>query len=1101
MKRLVLTAGLSVALFGVASMLTGPSAAPGATEKNAGSRNLSVNSNEMRKAKAPRKVNSTDPLLITPNDTSGIYGANYTFTDPNTGEVYGFMVNAEVQEDYWEGKKTFNVYGSSIVGVKTYKSYANLPSRVKIEIPAECEGSKDENGEPAYRVLELNNATFHHDLVNAGLQTSFQQFTAEEFGEIKKNYDSEATLSTLTDIYLPEDITSIQWTGKFDTKAHNFHLSSQTPPGLYCDEYSKGKIILYVDDDLLDTYREYVKSNYSDYTLVVRSNTPLSPTYVNVEEPGTLAEELSKIAPNLQEVKWVIVTGKPNSEDLRFFRRLPNLEVLDLSETTGLKEVSGCNELEYLRVVKLPETGTITTIGTKAFQNCVALDSINIPAGVTSIGEYAFNNTRSLDSIQLPGSLKVIDQYAFRESRIRKINLDSVTQIRSYSFKSCQLDTINLNSIKNIGYEAFSSNNNLREVKFGDSLSYIDGYAFEYCDLRRLKLPNSNYRLSNYVFTDNSNLKYVEFSSNNNIQMYENAIGYRVNPDTIVVKYLFPLEKSGFYDESLRNAKVFVPALTYNDYLLSDAWAACPNIVPMEEDLEELTVDRPFNLRSEKGLAEKAKVEITGKKLDDWEERYSYGSLTVKRKTDLNTGLFKMSGDFGDGYYYDEYGNYREYTGYNGCTFLPKSTVTAEDVTLHVSLQRGRWHFISLPFDVKVKDIEVEDEALWVVRHYSGENRAAMNGETWENLKEDDVLKAGEGYIFHCDKEGKENIDFTFRRTDGDDLFFEFNKVETALKSYPSEFAHNAHWNLVGNPYPAYLSLKAIEFDAPITVWNGSTYMAYSTIDDELALDPFQAFFVQLQEIEGGDVLTLDAWGRGVTAAEALAAEPAETETASKARAMARTSIKENRSLFNLMISDGTHSDRTRLVVNEDASTGYESNRDASKFMSTNPNVPQVFIMNDRSRMAIDERPLGEGVYNIGFYAPKKGEYSFSLAGSGLEDYTAFLIDNLKGTETEITDSDYIFTADAGINEGRFMLKLRRGGVETGIEESAVAGTVISTEGNVLNITAPVEVEITVVAADGKVYASATSASFTATLPEGVYAVKAGEVIRKIIIR
>lgn len=1101
MKRLVLTAGLSVALFGVASMLTGPSAAPGAIEKNAGSRNISVNSNEMRKAKASRSVNSLDTLLIIPNDTSGIYGANYTFTDPNTGEVYGFYVDGGGWNVY-DGENSYTYYKINHVrlcGAKTYRSYISFPSHVKLTMPEGYDGVEYKGELISKKMMETSDkefffdftptiATFWHDLLNEGLRTSFPQLTAEELTEINNNYNLSVTPSTLSDIYLPEDITSIQWTGKFDTKAHNFHLSSQTPPAFYCDEYSKGKIILYVDDDLLDTYREYVKNNYSDYTLVVRSNTPLSPTYVNVEEPGTLAEELSKIAPNLQEVKWVIVTGKPNSEDLRFFRRLPNLEVLDLSETTGLKEVSGCNELEYLRVVKLPETGTITTIGTKAFQNCVALDSINIPAGVTSIGGYAFDNTRSLDSIQLPGSLKEIDQYAFSSSRIRKINLDSVSQIGYQSFYSCQLDTINLNSIQAIGYEAFESNSNLREVKFGESLSNIESYAFNSCDLRRLKLPNSDYRLSTNVFSYNSNLKYIEFSSNNNVQFsnsYDSSIGY-VSPDTIVVKYLFPLDKSGFGDESLRNAKVFVPALTYNDYLLSDAWVACPNIVPMEEDLEELTVDRPFNLRSEKGLAEKAKVEIT--------EGMMYGgsSLTVKRKTDLNTGLFKMSGGFGHGYYY---------AGYSGCTFLPKSTVTAEDVTLHVSLQRGRWHFISLPFDVRVKDIEVEDEALWVVRHYSGDNRAAMNGETWENLKEDDILKAGEGYIFHCDKEGKENIDFTFRRTDGDDRFFEFNKVETALKSYPSEFAHNAHWNLVGNPYPAYLSLKAIEFDAPITVWNGSTYMAYSTIDDELALDPFQAFFVQLQEIEGGDVLTLDAWGRGVTAAEALAAEPAETETASKARAMARTTIKENRSLFNLMISDGTHIDRTRLVVNEDASTGYESNRDASKFMSTNTNVPQVFIMNDRSRMAIDERPLGEGVYNIGFYAPKKGEYSFSLAGSGLEDYTAFLIDNLKGTETQITDSDYIFTADAGINEGRFMLKLRRGGVETGIEESAVAGTVISTEGNVLNITAPAEVEITVVAADGKVFASVTSASFIATLPEGVYAVKAGEVVRKIIIR
>lgn len=1082
MKRLFLTAGLAVALCGVASLVEMPGFVSGTSADAAGDPGISVKSNSKSIAKAPRSIAYGDTAIIVPDANSGIFAANYTYTDPKTGEVYGFNVDAG-EKNSWSDPKEFEVRSCAIAGIKTYGEYASFPEYVKIVTPDGFVGA----GTDTLRV-KITQAAFRHDLLNEGLQTSFPRFTDEEFEALQEKYDYAYGASNveLSRIQLPESITSISWTGKFNTSAHNFYLDSPEPPTFYCDEYSKGKLVLFVDEDLLTTYREYVKNKYPNYTLIVRSTKPLSPTNVNVEEPGTLASELSKIAPNLQDVKWVVVTGKPNSEDLRFFRRLPNLEILDLSQTTGLTEISGCNGLEYLREVILPETGTITEIGYEAFKECHSLQTINIPEGVTKIGGYAFNSTL-LDSIHLSSSVREIEQYAFQESKLRKINLDEIESIRGGSFMGCQLESINLNKIVDIWENAFNSNRNMKEVKFGESLSSIGIWAFRGCDLRRLIFPNSSHELRiNQSFGDNSNLSYVEFSTNNNIDI---PYALDLSPDTIVVRYLFPVRTSGFSSDALRNAKVFVPTLTYNDFLLSDAWAACPNIFAMDEDLDELTLDRYFNLRSETGIAEKADIQLN-----------FGGQLSVKRKTDLNVGRFEMTGKNYDQQYWTDNG-YGYRVNYEGATFVPNSKVTADNLTLHLSLTRDCWHFLSFPFDIKVKDIEVEDEALWVVRHYSGENRANMNGDTWQNLQEEDVLKAGEGYIFHCAKEGKSEVEFTFNLTQGTDNFFEFNKISTPLNSYPSEFAHNANWNLVGNSYPAYLNLKSVDFDAPVTVWNGSTYMAYSPVDDELALNPFQAFFVQLQEIEGGDAVELNAWGRAHSEEDALAIEiPAnddEDQGANKARAARKS---EPRSLFNITISNGTVSDRTRLVVNELASVAYESNRDASKFMSSSADAPQIFVMNGSQRMAIDERPFGEGVYNLGIYAPKKGEYSLSLAGTGLEGYTAYIFDSLTNTTTDLGDVDYIFSANGGVDEGRFQLILRPG-IETGVDEVVAAGIVIAADGNTLRIEAPAEVEISVVAADGKVVAAGSGASFTTVLAEGIYVVKAGEAVKKVIIR
>ncbi|MDE7109804.1 MAG: hypothetical protein K2O49_07560, partial [Muribaculaceae bacterium] len=443
----------------------------------------------------------------------------------------------------------------------------------------------------------------------------------------------------------------------------------------------------------------------------------------------------------------------------------------------------------------------------------------------------------------------------------------------------------------------------------------------------------------------------------------------------------------------------------------------------MEEDLIEITIrDREYKLVSDKWIAEKANINLLS------------GRLTVARKAQLVLNDFSQ----------DSYS-----------TFIAESEVSADNLKVCKYLSSNCWHFLSFPFDIKVKDIEVDKDALWVVRRYNGENRAAMNEgkSTWENMTDNDVLKAGEGYIFHCAKENGSDVSFTFRPAkDGNgNAYFAKDDVVKSLNEYPSEFPHNASWNLVGNSFPAYLNLKAVDFDGPVTIytnkddyWNWR-YEAYSPLDDELVLEPFQAFFVQKQEVETGAQLILKPEGRAhsVEACQALY----ETEEN-------LTRASADRALFNLNIKGENGTDRTRLVVNEEASAAYESNRDASKFPAMNAETPQIFMLNNGMRMAIDEQPLGKGTFPVGTQL-QKGTYTISLTTRRADNFEAYLLDSKTGAETNLSKGDYSFESD-GNDVDRFNLSLRNVPLQSGVEETvAASGVAVNTNGNMLTVTAP----------------------------------------------
>ena len=87
-------------------------------------------------------------------------------------------------------------------------------------------------------------------------------------------------------------------------------------------------------------------------------------------------------------------------------------------------------------VVTIPSS--VTSIGERAFQDCIGLTGVTIPSGVTSIGIGAFEGCTGLADITIPSSVASIDNAAFKGCiSLADITIPSrVTSLGSYAFDS-----------------------------------------------------------------------------------------------------------------------------------------------------------------------------------------------------------------------------------------------------------------------------------------------------------------------------------------------------------------------------------------------------------------------------------------------------------------------------------------------------------------------------------------------------------------------------------------------------------------------------------------------------------------------------------------
>lgn len=173
-----------------------------------------------------------------------------------------------------------------------------------------------------------------------------------------------------------------------------------------------------------------------------------------------------------------------------------NIEYVDIPDSVVEIEWEAFNNCKNLKEVKLSQN--ITTIPTRAFYNCEALEIINLE-NIRYIDSRAFYNCK-FKTLHLPNILE-IDEAAFSMCKELKSVLlsDSIINISDYVFYRCEsLDYINLNNIEYIGDYAFYKCN-IKELNLSKVIE-IGEFAYYNCKVETLYLPKSLTTIASSAF-------------------------------------------------------------------------------------------------------------------------------------------------------------------------------------------------------------------------------------------------------------------------------------------------------------------------------------------------------------------------------------------------------------------------------------------------------------------------------------------------------------------------------------------------------------------------------------------------------------------------
>lgn len=398
--------------------------------------------------------------------------------------------------------------------------------------------------------------------------------------------------------------------------------------------------------------------------------------------------------------------------------------------------------------------------------------------------------------------------------------------------------------------------------------------------------------------------------------------------------------------------------------------------------------------------------------------------------------------------------------------------------TLKVKIQvkANRWYFFCFPYDVTIASCEYPGQYAW--REYDGAIRALQGASGWKPV-EGTTLTARQGYIFQSATAGILVVNFNHPTFGG-------NRPKT-LVEYICDNAANASWNFVGNPYSSFYDFDDNDFEAPITVWNGTSYQAYRPGDDDYHLQPYEAFFVQKTN-------SCNQIGFEIDRRETYT--QSQQKKAHQAKARRAKGITPERLLINLTISDNetTAIDRTRLVLNEKASRQYELECDAAKFIS-NEAKAQLYMVENGIQMAINERPT-KGDIRLGYIAKQSGTFHIEAPRM---DLPMMLVDTKTGLTFDLSLGSYEFQTEAGTFNQRFIL--RPTNEATGIQKlTAQTGVAIGTHDGGLSIGGAEGKNVSIFNTNGAQMAQQSGNGFV-SLPKGLYIVTVNGQSAKIYVK
>lgn len=719
--------------------------------------------------------------------------------------------------------------------------------------------------------------------------------------------------------------------------------------------------------------------------------------------------------------------------------------------TSSLHDIIGEDNLD--KVVSLKVKGTINGYDIMILRNKMAnlhlldLSEAHIVANPYQyyvgyhtednvVGPCAFRSLYKLVSLKLPNSATSIgDEAVMFCGNLREVVLP--------------------NKLVTIGGDAFSNCSGLKKVEFPPTLKYIGEGAFGFCSsLEQVELPGVE-TIGRVAFVSCDKIKFIRIPST--VKSLGTEAFYADGIKDVYVYTVEPIKISESMFEDYTTTTLHIPAQSFNNYYWYPWWSRFTHKEPFDEPYKYMYFNKEYTLDDR----------FTGEPDIDINPG---GGIIVPDKPGLppqDADTIHIKGD-----------------GKNWASIIANANLNAKGLYIDITIKANRWYFFSFPFKVRKADISCGKNVKFVFRTYNGAIRAEYGKGGWIDLdSSEEYLYPGKGYIFQA------SLDCTLSIKIEKSAFGKLPNVnvDTQLKVHTSTNEQNASWNFVGNPFTAFYDINDMGYTSPITRWNSDskTYEAVRPGDDNAFLNPFEAFFVQCPKdnddinFSGDNRLTQTGRDKKMNS------------QMQKARMEGLFDVQ--RQIVNLTLSDGTTTDKTRVVFNPDKKAGYERDCDAAKFESNG--ASELYTVEALAgRLAINERP--EGSVKIGYRAAKAGEYTISAQRM---DRQVLLRDNDLQITFDLTQGDYHFTSDAGEFDNRFMLLIDNS--TTGI------GDIVSTTGvNVkptdcgLNISNLQGKTLHVYALNGALYATRTQDGFLG-LAKGVYLVEVEGLKAKFMVR
>ena len=743
---------------------------------------------------------------------------------------------------------------------------------------------------------------------------------------------------------------------------------------------------------------------------------------INLSAPGTLGNEALSHVNTLPEMHYLRLSGKMNASDWNDISKMTGLWAIDMTNVDIETIPASAFTNTSIRFIDFPTK--LKTIGDNAFANRYligplvlpeGLDSIGIeafkqnyitevtiPESVRAIGVTAFYQNQSLKSVTLNNrmelinqslfnrcnklavvrggkNVKIVDQYAFYEcDSLRSISDITPVTIKRNAFYNCRkLESLNFSCIKSIGYESFyccfglkeadlttltsiesrsfCACTSLKKVTFGNDITTIKYDAFNSCDaLEEVVLGSSiNSLESNCFYSDKNALKRVYITA--------------PAPPTV--------DSAPFYSPT--SVTLYVPDYAMVSYKLDDYWSKFTKVEPNPNTPDKVNLYKKLELTSNARIPNSPDMYL------------GYSSALI-----VNGNNPQVFGNYKQRLQQDE-----EYTS----SLISRcNAMTSAASTLQYYSSYRYWNYICMPFDVKRSDIKLLSNSGLAVRYYDSESRATNGAKgNWKDVPNDAVLQKGKGYIFRT----SESVFVEFPATEEThNAIFRSEAITTPLVQYPAVESANAGWNFVGNPYPCFYDIYYMDFASPITAWDvdNRTYKAYSAADDEFVLSPQQAFFVQKPELV--EAITFQPAGRQIN-------KTIDHSALAKRRAASNKQVQ--RKLVDVSLTCADRTDRTRVVVNANASDDFCADNDAVKMMAYE-GTPQIYTIAGADQLAVNEGAHRGGSVALGMYLPADDTYTIAIdrneLGAKLLDY---------GVEVEMP---YTFSAAEGYADDRFTI-------------------------------------------------------------------------------